>query len=63
MSFFGIFGKLTKTVINTALLPVDAASDVLTLGGALTDDDSALEKRVEKIGNALDELGEEVDDL
>lgn len=32
----GLFGKIVKTAVNVALLPVDLAKDVLTLGGCST---------------------------
>lgn len=44
-----IFGAIVRTVTNVALLPVDAVKDVLTLGGTLTEDESALERRVRRI--------------
>lgn len=33
----GIFGKLVKTVVNVAELPLAVAKDVLTLGGTVSD--------------------------
>jgi hypothetical protein len=32
-----LFGQIVRTVVNTALLPVAVAKDVLTLGGVLTE--------------------------
>jgi hypothetical protein len=31
-----LFGQLVRTVVNTAILPVEVAKDVLTLGGVCT---------------------------
>ncbi len=60
----GIFDKIVKTGLRTAQLPVSVAKDVVTLGGVLTDEDDAYTKtNAEKILEALDELGDEVDDL
>jgi hypothetical protein len=55
----GLFSKLTKLVINTALLPVDVVADIVTLGGELTDSNSYTGKRIEKIGDTIDELDED----
>ena len=32
-----LFGQLVRTVVNTALLPVEIVKDVTTLGGVATD--------------------------
>jgi hypothetical protein len=32
----GLFGKIVKTAVNVAVLPVAVAKDVLTLGGTST---------------------------
>jgi hypothetical protein len=32
-----LFGKIVRTVVNTALIPVEVAKDVVTLGGVATD--------------------------
>lgn len=63
----GLFSALKKTVRATAraaLLPIDVASDVITLGGVSTrDGKSAVVKRgarvFEDLADALEELGEE----
>jgi hypothetical protein len=31
-----LFGQIVRTVVNTALLPVEVAKDVVTLGGVCT---------------------------
>jgi hypothetical protein len=33
----GLFGKIVKTAVNVATLPVAVAKDVVTLGGVSTD--------------------------
>ena len=33
----GLFGKLVKTVVNVAELPLAVAKDVITLGGIVQD--------------------------
>lgn len=47
----GIFGLL-KDVVMT---PVDIARDIVTLGGELTDGESAIKKRVDSIEKNLEE--------
>jgi hypothetical protein len=36
------------------MLPVDAVKDVATLGGAITDEESAIKKRLENIGDNIE---------
>lgn len=66
MGFFDALGKLGKGVVGTALLPIDAVKDAVTLGGSITDEESALLKRLQKIaenvGDGLDEIDEVEDD-
>lgn len=38
---FRLLGNLAKTAVDTALLPVSMAVDVVTAGGVLTDTDAA----------------------
>ncbi len=62
MGFFDSLGKLGKATLGVALLPVDIVKDAVTLGGAITDEESAIAKRARKIaknaGEALDEIDE-----
>jgi hypothetical protein len=53
----GLLGKLIKTAIHTATLPLDAAKDVITLGGSLIDEESAVIKKAKKIEKDIDDLG------
>ena len=51
-----LFGKIVKTVVNVAELPVAAVKDVLTLGGITTEqDESYTRQQVEKIKEDADE--------
>lgn len=51
-----LFGALVKTVVNTALLPVAIAADVVTLGGkALGDGESFTEKQIETLKREANE--------
>ena len=59
-----ILGKVFKTVVHTATAPVDVVKDVVTLGGALTDEDEPYtRKKLSKILDDVEELSDEIDDL
>jgi|JI8StandDraft_1071087.scaffolds.fasta_scaffold457770_2 hypothetical protein len=57
----GLFGKVLKLAINTATLPLDAVKDVVTLGGATTDEQSAVCAKLRKLQEEVDELDEDDD--
>lgn len=60
----GLFGKLLKTIIDIATMPIDIVKDVATLGGALTDQDKPYTaQKFERLGGDLEEIRDEVDDL
>lgn len=59
----GLIGKLLKTSIHVATTPFDAAKDLITLGGSITNERSSLEKKVEKLKNDLKEIEKEVEKL
>lgn len=59
----GILGKLLKTTIDLATLPVDIVKDAATLGGALTEDKSAVSKKAKRLKRDLDEIRDETDKL
>lgn len=52
-----LFGQVIRTVVNTALLPVAVAKDVVTLGGVVTDQRKPYtQKQIEKLKDeALEE--------
>jgi hypothetical protein len=57
----GFFSKLTSTVVQIALLPVEAAKDGLTLFGAVTDQREPYTiQRLKKLGRTV---GSAIDDL
>lgn len=57
MSFFG---KLVKGVLDTALLPVDVAADMLTGCGIATDQKKPYTlKRIEKVIEDVEQAGED----
>ena len=49
-----MFTNLLKATISTVLLPVAIVKDVVTLGGELTGDESAVVKSCKNIGKNLD---------
>jgi len=55
----GLFGKLIKLAINTATTPIDIAKDVVTLGGSITDEESATLAKLRKLQEDVDDLGED----
>ena len=50
-----LFGQLVRTIVNTALLPVAAIKDVVTLGGVITDEESALKQALEQLKDEAEE--------
>jgi len=52
-----LFGQIIRTVVNTALVPVAVAQDVLTLGGAATGKRESYTR--EQIERLKDEAGED----
>jgi hypothetical protein len=55
----GLFGKLIALTINTATLPLDVVKDVVTLGGAATEEESAIAAKLRKLQREVDELEED----
>jgi hypothetical protein len=55
----GLFGKLIKLAINTATTPIDIAKDVVTLGGSITDEESATLAKLRKLQEEVDDLDED----
>ena len=45
----GLFGKMVATAVNVATLPFAVVKDVVTLGGAMTDQKSAVVKKLQQI--------------
>ncbi len=57
----GLFGKIIKTGIRTATLPINVAKDVITLGGVKKK--TSTEEGWDALIDALEELSDEIDDL
>ena len=60
----GLFGKILKTTFDVVTLPVDVIKDVATMGGVLTDENKPYTaQKFERLGDDLEEVRDEVDDL
>lgn len=60
----GLLGKILKTTINLTTLPLDIVKDVVTLGGTLEDKDkSYTAKKMNRLGDNLEEIMDEFDNL
>jgi len=57
----GLFGKITKSLIDAVLTPVDIAKDIATLGGINTDQEEPY--TVQKIKKLKDEAEDIYDSL
>jgi hypothetical protein len=58
-----IFGKILKTGIDLATTPIAVVKDIATLGGAITDEPSAIVRKVRQLGNDVEEIKEEAEKL
>jgi hypothetical protein len=55
----GLLGKLVKLTINTATLPLNVAKDIVTFGGAITEEESSTLKKLRKLSDDIEELDED----
>lgn len=62
MSILSALGKTLSAGIDLVVIPVDVVKDVLTCGGAMTDEPCATKERLvsvyEQLKDACDKLGE-----
>lgn len=59
-----IFGKLLKTAVDVATLPVAAAADIVTLGGELTNRRNTYTgDNARRVVDDLEEVYDEIDSL
>ncbi len=56
----GLFSSLIKTTLDTVTSPLDIAKDIVTLGGTLTDDESAILEKAEKLLEDVEEVSDEL---
>lgn len=51
-----LFGQIIRTVVNVAILPVEVAKDICTLGGTVTDrDESYTREALERLKDEAEE--------
>jgi hypothetical protein len=59
-----IFGKILKTGFDVLTTPVDVVKDIATLGGAINGEQQTYTgKKLEQIGEDLEEIRDECDKL
>lgn len=59
----GLLGKILKTGIDMVTIPADVVKDVITLGGEVNDEESAIKKKFERLGKDVEEIRDEADKL
>lgn len=57
----GFFGKLVKSVVNTAIIPLDVAKDIVT-GDFIVSDEPSTVKRMKKVVQSVEQAGEDAGD-
>lgn len=55
----GIFGSLLKLGMDVITTPIAIVKDVATLGGAITEEKSAIAEKLEQLGDDWEELRDE----
>ena len=59
-TIMSLFGSIVRTVVNTALLPVAVAKDIVTLGGAATEEEKPYSvQQLEKLKREAEEADED----
>ena len=54
-----LFGSIVRTAVNTALLPIAVAKDIVTLGGAATEEEKPYTlQQLEKLKREAEEADE-----
>lgn len=61
----GFLGKLIKTTIDVAFLPVEVAKDIATLGGLTSneEDESYTVQRLRKVAEHAEQAYDSLDDI
>ena len=58
-----IFGKITKGLIDSALLPIDIAKDIVTLGGINTNQEEPYTvKKIKKLRDEAEDIYDSLDE-
>jgi hypothetical protein len=61
MGFFDFVESVAKVSVRTAILPVAVVKDVVTMGGALTDEPSATVQNISKTVDDIERLPNKLD--
>lgn len=59
----GLFGNVLKTGFDILTTPIDVVKDVVTLGGSITEEESAIVKKAKVIGKDLEDIKDSLEDL
>lgn len=59
----GFFGSLIKTAMDVATTPLAIAKDVVTLGGAITEEESATKQKLQQLVDDWDEIRDNASEL
>lgn len=58
----GLFGKLAKLTMDVVTTPIAVVKDTFTLGGAVTEEESAVKQKLEQLAEDWGELRDECDE-
>lgn len=59
----GLFGNVLKTGFDILTTPIDVVKDVVTLGGSITEEESAIVKKAKVIGKDLEDIKDSLEDF
>lgn len=59
----GLFGNVLKTGFDILTTPIDVVKDVVTLGGSITEEESAIVKKAKVIGKDLEDIKNSLEDF
>jgi hypothetical protein len=54
----GLFDALLTATIHVATSPLDVVKDVVTLGGTLSDEESAIAKKMKTLGDDINKISD-----
>lgn len=59
-----LFGSILKTGLDLITTPIEVVKDVATMGGAANgQDESYIERRLQKLARDIEDIEEDVEDL
>lgn len=59
----GLFGSLLKLTLDVATAPIAVVKDVVTLGGAITDEESAIVRKARQLSNDVEDMRDDLAEL